>query len=183
MTFRNTTRTWGALSKALHWIIVLLIIVQWVIAERAHELKGAAKVNALGWHKSFGMTVLMLAIIRLVWRWMNPVPALDGVTKNWERALAHVSHFLLYALLFAIPLTGWMLSTAASFRVSWFGLFTWPDLVAPDRDTMNFMRSAHSWLFSGLITVALLHVAGALKHAFVDKNDVLRRMLPFGGSR
>src|SRR5262245_18299376 len=118
MTFRNTTRAWGSLSRALHWIVVLLIITQWVIAERAHELKGLAKVSALGWHKSFGMTVLMLAIIRLVWRWFNPVPSLDGLAKPWERVLANLSHFLLYALLFALPVTGWMLSSAANFPVS-----------------------------------------------------------------
>ena len=82
MTFRNTTRTWGSLSKALHWVIVLLIINQWVIAERAESLAGLAKLKALGWHKSFGMTILMLAVLRLVWRWMNPVPALDGARPN-----------------------------------------------------------------------------------------------------
>ena len=92
MTFRNTTRSWGALSKALHWLIVLLIINQWVIAARADSLPlGAAKLSALSWHKSFGMTILALAIIRLVWRWMNPVPTLQGMAKSWERALAQLA--------------------------------------------------------------------------------------------
>ena len=72
MTFRNTKLAWGSLTKALHWVIVLLIINQWWIAERADDLKGLAKLQALAWHKSFGMTIFMLAIIRLVWRWMNP---------------------------------------------------------------------------------------------------------------
>jgi cytochrome b561 len=183
MTFRNTTRDWGSLSKALHWIIVLLIITQWVIAERADELKGLAKVSALGWHKSFGMTILMLAIVRLVWRWINPVPTLDGLTRTWERVLAHLSHFLLYALLFAMPITGWLLSSAANFPVSWFKLFTWPDLIAPNRQTMDLMRDLHGMMFNVLVVVAILHVAGAIKHAVIDKNEVLRRMLPFGGAR
>src|SRR5688572_12318957 len=108
MTFRNTTIAWGSLSKALHWLIVLLIINQWVIASRADALPlGPAKLEALAWHKSFGITILTLAIFRLVWRLLNPTPDLASVTKPWERMLAHVSHFLLYALLFAIPLTGW----------------------------------------------------------------------------
>jgi cytochrome b561 len=184
MTFRNTTREWGALSKALHWIIVLLIIIQWIIAQRADALPlGPTKVEVLGYHKSFGMTVLMLAVLRLAWRWMNPVPTLAGVTKGWERALAHVSHFLLYALLFAMPLSGWMMSSAASFRVSYFKLFTWPDLVQPGQELFRQLQDLHHLLFNVLVVVALLHIAGALKHAVIDKNDVLKRMLPFGGGR
>src|SRR5690242_10077370 len=106
MSFRNTTRSWGTLSKALHWIVVILIIGQWFIAERADELpNGLAKLQALAWHKSFGMTILMLAILRLLWRVLNPVPDLTAETKPWERALAKLSHVLLYALIFALPLS------------------------------------------------------------------------------
>jgi len=180
MTFRNTNRSWGSLTKALHWIIVLLIINQWVIAEQAEELKGLAKLQALSWHKSFGMTILMLAIIRLVWRWMNPVPDLTAETKPWERVLAKISHVLLYALIFAMPLTGWMMSSARNFPVSWFKLFQFPDLVAPAEQTFHRMQDLHHLLFSVLVVVALLHAAGALKHHFIDRNDVLKRMLPFG---
>ena len=183
MTFRNTTREWGALSKALHWIIVLLILTQWVIAQRADALpNGLAKLQALAWHKSFGMTILMLAVIRLVWRWANPVPTLDGVTKSWERALAHLSHVLLYALIFAMPLTGWLMSSAKNYPVSWFKLFQWPDLVQPSEALFKRMQDLHHWLFYVLVAVAALHIAGAFKHAFIDKNDVLKRMLPFGGN-
>jgi cytochrome b561 len=181
MTFRNTTRSWGSLSKALHWLIVLLIINQWWIAERAEELKGLAKLEALAWHKSFGMTILMLAVLRLVWRLMNPTPDLTAETKPWERVLAKLSHVLLYALIFALPLTGWMMSSARNFPVSWFKLFQFPDLVAPARQTFDLMHDAHGALFAALVCVALLHIAGALKHHFIDKNDVLKRMLPFGG--
>jgi cytochrome b561 len=182
MNFRNTTRAWGALSKALHWIIVLLIINQWLIAERADDLpNGLAKLQALAWHKSFGITVLMLAIVRLVWRWLNPVPSLDGLAKPWERVLATLSHVLLYALIFAMPLTGWMMSSARNFPVSWFRLFQLPDLVAPDKALYEQMLDLHHLLFKVLVGVAVLHVAGALKHHFIDRNEVLKRMLPFGG--
>jgi cytochrome b561 len=180
MTFRNTNRAWGSLTKALHWIIVILIINQWWIAERAEDLKGMEKLQALAWHKSFGMTILMLAVIRLVWRWMNPVPDLTAETRPWERVLAKVSHLLLYALIFAMPLTGWMMSSARNFPVSWFKLFQFPDLVAPADKTFHQMNDLHHLLFSVLVAVALLHAAGALKHHFIDRNDVLKRMLPFG---
>jgi cytochrome b561 len=182
MTFRNTTRSWGALSKALHWIIVILIINQWVIAERADDLPlGLAKLQALAWHKSFGMTVLMLAVVRLIWRWMNPTPDLTAETKPWERVLAKLSHVLLYGLIFAMPLTGWLMSSAKNFPVSWFKLFQFPDLIQPDEAAFHRYHDLHHLLFKVLVVVAALHIAGALKHHFIDKNDVLKRMLPFGG--
>ena len=181
MSFRNTTRSWGALSKALHWIVVILIITQWIIAERADALpNGLAKLEALAWHKSFGMTIFMLAALRLLWRLVNPTPDLTAETKPWERMLAKVSHVLLYALIFAMPLTGWMMSSAKNFPVSWFKLFQFPDLVAPSEATFQRMHDLHGLLFATLVVVALLHIAGALKHHFIDKNDVLKRMLPFG---
>jgi cytochrome b561 len=184
MTFRNTKRSWGSLSRALHWIIVLLIINQWIIAERAEDLpKGPALIQALWWHKSFGITILMLAVIRLVWRWMNPVPDLTAETRPWERVLARISHVLLYGLIFALPLSGWMMSSARSFPVSWFGLFQLPDLVGPSPQLYERLLGMHHLLFSVLVVVAALHIAGALKHHFIDRNDVLRRMLPFGRVR
>jgi cytochrome b561 len=184
MTFRNTTRSWGALSKALHWIVVILIVVQFFIAARAYSLpRGPALIEAWGWHKSIGMTVFMLAVVRLVWRWMNPVPDLTAETRPWERTLAKLSHVLLYALIFSLPLTGLLMSQAKNFPVSWFHLLQWPDLVAPDRALSESMESAHKILVKALVGVALLHIAGALKHHIIDKNDVLKRMLPFGGIR
>jgi len=180
MPFRNTTRSWGSLSKAFHWLIVLLIINQWWIAERADELKGLAKLEALGTHKSFGMTILMLAVLRLLWRLVNPTPELTSETKPWERALARISHVSLYVLIFAMPLTGWMMSSAKNYPVSWFKMFQFPDLVAPAEQTFHQMLDLHHLLFKVLVGVALLHVAGALKHHFIDRNDVLKRMLPFG---
>ncbi|HET7809350.1 MAG TPA: cytochrome b [Steroidobacteraceae bacterium] len=181
MTFRNTTRSWGFLSKALHWLIVLLILNQWIIAERAHSLpKGPALIQALWWHKSFGITILMLAVIRLAWRLMNPVPDLRAETRPWERVLARVSHVLLYALIFAMPLSGWMMSSARNFPVSWFGWVQLPDLVGADPRLYERLNDLHELLFKVLVAVAALHAAGALKHHFIDRNDVLRRMLPFG---
>ena len=184
MSFRNTTRSWGFLSKTFHWVIVLMILNQWIIAERAESLpKGPALIQALWWHKSFGVTILALAVLRLAWRWLNPVPDLRAETRPWERALARLSHVLLYALIFAIPLSGWMMSSARSFPVSWFGWLQLPDLVNPDPRLYERLKDLHHLLFKVLVVVAALHVAGALKHHFIDRNDVLRRMLPFGRVR
>ena len=182
MSVRNSTRSWGSLSKALHWIIVLLIINQWVIGMRADSLPlGLAKLQALAWHKSFGITILGLAVVRLAWRWMNPVPDLHAETRPWERALARISHVLLYGLIFAMPITGWLMSSAKTYSVSWFNLFAFPNLVGKNDRVYQLMLDLHHLLFAALVIVAALHIAGALKHHFIDKNDVLKRMLPFGG--
>jgi cytochrome b561 len=185
MPFRNTTRSWGSLSKLLHWLIVLLIINQWAIATWADSKPeiSLARAKALTLHKSFGITILMLAVLRLLWRWTNPVPDLTAETRPWERVLAKLSHLLLYVLLFAMPLTGWMMSSAKNFPVSWFYQFQLPDLVAPNPQTFERMHDLHHLLFDVLVVVAAVHVLGALKHHFIDRNDVLKRMLPFGGSK
>jgi cytochrome b561 len=183
MSVRNSTRSWGSVSKALHWIIVLLIINQWVIAERAEDLAGLAKLKALGIHKSFGMTILMLAVIRLAWRLMNPVPDLTAETKPWERVLAKISHLLLYGLIFAMPITGWLMSSAKTYSVSWFKLFAFPNLVGKNDYVYHLTQDLHHILFKVLVAVAVLHALGALKHHFIDRNDVLKRMLPFGGAK
>ena len=188
MPFRNTKRAWGSLSKALHWLIVLLIINQWLIAERAEDLTGFQKFTALNWHKWFGMTIFMLAIVRLVWRIANPVPDLTAETRPWERVLARVSHFLLYALIFAMPLTGWIMDSgykdAATHPMFLYGLFEWPrigfimHLDPPVRDRVHdLFGEAHeliSWLVYALFA---LHVAGALKHQ-MEGHKELQRMLP-----
>jgi cytochrome b561 len=179
MILRNTRSSWGVLSKSLHWLIVLLIITQWSIAEYAHDLSLAKKIPVLNVHKSIGITILALAVIRLVWRWMNPVPELASKTRPWERVLAHLSHLLLYALIFAMPLSGWLMTSAKNVPVSWFKLFQLPDLVGPDPALGESMKHLHHVLFDVLLGVAVVHVLGALKHAIIDRNDVLKRMLPF----
>jgi cytochrome b561 len=180
MSLRNTDRAWGTLSKSLHWLIVLLIIAQPLLANYADSLSGPAKIGPLSLHKSLGITILALAVLRCVWRLANPVPSLSTLA-TWERVLAGFSHFALYGLLFAIPLTGWMMSSARNFPVSWFNLLQLPDLVQPGRGTYELMHDLHKTLVYALFVVALLHVAGALKHHFLDKSDILKRMLPFGG--
>ncbi len=184
MQIRNTTIRWGALSKFFHWTIVVLVITQWVLAAAAHDLpNGLEKFTTLARHKSIGITILVLALLRLLWRWANPTPELPTTLKPYERWLAHGTHFALYALLFAQPITGWIMSSAADFPVSYFGWFTLPDLVQPDKQFAKFMEEVHHWLFRGIVCVAILHIFAALWHHFRLKDDVLKRMLPFGDLR
>ncbi len=180
MQVRNTTRRWGAVSKLLHWAIVALVITQFVLANLAGNLPlGMAKLGMLARHKSVGITVLALALLRLLWRSTQPAPALPAGMPTPQRWLAQGTHLLLYLLLLAMPLSGWLMSSAKNYPVSWFGLLQLPDLVAPGEATFTAMRNAHEAMAALLALTALLHLLGALKHHFFDRDDVLRRMLPF----
>ena len=185
MPLRNTTTRWGSVAQLLHWTIVVLIIVQFVLASIAEKLPlGLKKLVVLARHKSFGITILMLAVIRLGWRLANREhPPLPDNLKPYERALAHFTHASLYILLFAQPITGWIMSSARKFPVSWFSLFQLPDLVSPNKALYDVMVTTHGVLAWAIIIVVALHVLGALKHHFVLKDDTLRRMLPFTKTR
>ena len=180
MPLRNTTRRWGLIAQLFHWVIVALIIVQLTLAEMADDLpNGMRKLTLLARHKSFGITILMLVIVRLLWRSLNPTPLLPTTLKPYERLLARWTHALLYVLLFAMPLSGWMMSSARGFPVSWFGFFTLPDLVPKNKSLYEALITTHETLAWVLAVVVVLHVAAALKHHFMLRDDVLRRMLPF----
>ncbi|HEX4675380.1 MAG TPA: cytochrome b [Steroidobacteraceae bacterium] len=191
MTIRNTTVRWGHVSQFLHWLIVVLLIVQVTVASMAEDLPPVKKIGPLAWHKSIGITIMALAVLRLLWRWANPTPLLPGTLKPYERVLASFTHATLYILLFAMPLSGWMMSSARGFPVAWFGFFpkSWfgsvqlPDLVPKNKSLYDVMLTTHQTLQWALYTVVFLHVAAALKHHFLLKDDVLRRMLPFTKNR
>lgn len=182
MQIRNSAERYGAVAQALHWLIVVLLVVQVTTALLADDMPvGLAKLTMLARHKSFGMTILMLAVLRVLWRIVTPAPALPANLKPYERRLARITHFALYALLFIMPLTGWVMSAAHNYPVSWFHLFTWPNPVAPDHELAETLEDVHETFAFVLGGVVTLHILAALKHRFVLKDDVLQRMLPFTG--
>jgi cytochrome b561 len=171
-------------AQTFHWIIAALVVMQFVLANMADDLPiGVHKLALLARHKSFGMTVLVLAIVRLLWRLRNPPPQLPDGMAPAERMLARATHAAFYVLLFAMPLTGWMMSSAKNYSVSWFGVFTWPNLIGKNETAFELLRSTHHVLGYILFSIAILHVLAALKHHFWNKDDVLVRMLPFSGLR
>ncbi|MBW4051405.1 MAG: cytochrome b [Proteobacteria bacterium] len=179
MPMRNDRARWGAVSQTFHWLIVAMILAQAVLAllfKRMH--RGPEAAALIGVHKSFGMTILVLAALRLLWRWANPVPDLPGTLKSHERFLARFSHGALYALLFAMPLTGWLGSSALGFAVRWFNLFSIPDPLGKDRALGHALYTTHSILALALGLILVLHIAAAVRHHWVLKDDVLRRMWP-----
>src|SRR6185437_11341249 len=181
MSIRNTRERWGSLSQFLHWLIVALIALQATLGLTGIMLPlGLEKLAVLARHKSVGITILGLATVRLLWRWLNPTPPLPSNLKAHERFLAHFTHAALYVLLFAMPLTGWIMSSARGFPVSWFNLYQLPDLVPKSETLYDAMVTTHAALAIALAVTVALHIAGALKHHFVLKDNTLRRMLPFG---
>jgi len=180
MPNQNSPPRYSALAKLFHWVIAGLIVIQFVLARMAEDLPlGAHKLALLARHKSFGMTVLMLAILRLLWRLKNPPPELPAGMTPLERTLARGTHIVFYVLLFTMPLTGWTMSSAKNYSVSWFGLFTWPNLIAKNESAFNFLKATHDTLSNVLFAVAVLHILAALKHHFWNRDNVLLRMLPF----
>ncbi|HEX4152911.1 MAG TPA: cytochrome b [Steroidobacteraceae bacterium] len=180
MPTRTKPARYGIPAQLLHWVIAGLIVTQFVLGRMALPLPlGARKLGLLARHKSVGMTILMLAVLRLAWRLWHPAPPLPAGMRPWERWAAHVSHVALYVLIFVMPLTGWMMSSAKNYSVSWFGLFTWPDLIGKNETAFNVLRSTHHALSNVLFVVALLHILAALKHHFWDRDEVLVRMTPF----
>ena len=169
-----------AVAQWLHWIIAALIAIQFGLAWTADDLPlGLRKLSLLARHKSFGMTILMLAILRIIWRLANPPPELPAGMTPIERTLARATHVAFYVLLFAMPLTGWTMSSAKNYSVSWFGLFTWPNLISKNEAAFEILKTTHDYLSDLLLAIVILHVLAALKHHFWNKDNVLLRMLPF----
>ena len=176
---RNTRTRWGALSQLLHWLMAALIGVQIGLGLTGADLPlGMSKLATLARHKSLGLTILALAIIRLAWRALNPTPAPPAALKAYERRLARATHAALYVLLIALPMTGWIMSSARGFPVSWFNLVQLPNLVTPSPPLYHAMVLTHGVLASALGLILILHVAAAIRHHFVLRDEILRRMLP-----
>ena len=184
MQLRNTPETYGVLAKFLHWTIVVLIIAQYVIIESAEDLPdGIEKLAIITRHKSVGMLILSLAIVRIGWKlWNrgNPVPV---VMPKLQKIAAVAGHGLLYLLILAQPISGWMMSSAANYPVTFFGLFQFPAIVGPNEGAHETYEDVHEFLFGAIVVIAVVHVLAALYHHFIQKDDTLRRMLPFGRSR
>ena len=181
---RNSRTQWGVVSQFIHWISAALIVGMVVLGVIMVDLPlGVQKLELYALHKSIGIVILAFTAARLAWRLSGTRPVLLGPSRPYERVLAHAVHVSFYIVLIAMPLTGWLMSSAANFSVSVFGLFTLPDLVAPDKALGDTFEAAHSWLAWVLIGLVALHVAGALKHHFVLRNDTLRRTIPGWRSR
>jgi len=169
---------------SLHWLIALLIFAAFPLGLYMHDLSlSPTKLRLYSYHKWIGVTIFMLAILRLWWRARHPVPTLPLTMKRWEKLAAHGTHHTIYLLLFIIPLSGWLMSSAKGFQTVWFGVLPLPDLVGKDKALGATLENMHSILNYGLLALVLAHIGAALKHHFFVHDDVLTRILPFAGKR
>jgi cytochrome b561 len=176
MQITNTKKHFGLVAILLHWIIAILIIG--LLAEGLYMVKMAISLEKLkffGWHKEYGILVLLLVVARTMWRIGNITPELD--LPWWEVLAARSVHLAFYAFMFALPITGWLITSSAGLPVSFFGWFVLPDLVTANPEHMEQFEFFHKWLGYALILTICMHTAAALKHHFIDKDDILRRML------
>lgn len=166
----------------LHWLVALGLIGTFALG---FYMKGLAlspdKLKLYAWHKWAGMTLLVLIVVRLAWRLSHPAPELPISMKPMERLLAHAGHWLLYALMLAIPVSGWLMSSAQGFQVVWFGVVPLPDLVPKNAALGDLFKDVHVVLNYTMLITLIGHIGAALQHHFIKKDTVLTRMLPFAG--
>ncbi len=182
MILKNTVDSWGAVAKSFHWLLALLIFFQLALGTIAEEARlSPLKLDLFVWHKSIGVTILLLVILRLAWRLNNPLPSMPAGTPAWETKLARIGHILLYVLMFAVPMTGWWVSDTSRIPFKAFWLVPVPDLMVANRDMSELAGEVHGALTKLLLLVVVIHIAAALRHHFLLRNQVLTRMLPWRG--
>jgi len=175
----NTRERWGSVSIGLHWTIAALVLLVQVPAGITMVSVDPGTVQNVGYniHKTTGLVILLLAIVRLGWRWSNPVPVLPADLPGWQATAARTTHALLYLVLFAMPITGFLYTAMGGFPVPFFMLYDLARLVPENKPVAEWFKLAHLTLQWLLYATVLLHVAGALQHHLVRKDGILRRML------
>ncbi|UOD31773.1 cytochrome b [Massilia violaceinigra] len=163
-----------------HWLIALLIVGAFIMGLVMTDIPGITptKLKYYSWHKWAGVTVLALAALRLLWRLTHRAPAYPASMPAWQKGAAHGLHGVLYLLMFAVPLSGYLYTLSAGIPVVYFGLFELPIIIAADPELKPVLKGVHYWLNMGLAACVALHLAAALKHQFIDRDGVLKRMLP-----
>lgn len=173
------TTHYTAPAKALHWLMALLLGGLLGLGFYMADLPlSPEKIQLFSWHKWAGVTLFALVWLRLFWRLMRRPPAYPDSMTPLQKAAAHGGHFALYALMLAIPVSGWLMSSAKGVQTVWFGVLPLPDLLSRDKALGHQLEALHSALAVGLMVLVGVHIAAALYHYRVLKDDILQRMLP-----
>lgn len=168
----------------LHWVLGAALIAVFALGVYMADLPfSPQRLKFYSWHKWAGMLILLLSVLRLVWRLTHRPPALPAAIEQamprWQAVAHHATHHGLYLLFFAVPLIGWAYSSAAGFPVVLFGVLPLPDFVPVDKALAELIKPWHQISAFAMAALVLLHVAGALKHALIDRDGLLQRMSPF----
>lgn len=180
MILKNTDERWGPISQFLHWLIMVLILALGVVGLVMVELPRSPRwFWVYDLHKSIGLSVLALVVLRLLWRLFAGTPRPVPGTPHWQERIASITHWMLYGLMFAVPLSGWLYDSVSGLRpLRWFWLFKMPKLAEPSQSLKPLVRDAHEWLFWALIALVLVHAAAAFYHHAFQRDATLTRMLP-----
>ncbi len=177
--FQVPIERYGAVAQALHWLVFVLIVASFGIGLSMVELPvSPQRIRYVALHKSVGLTIFLLTALRLLWRHLHPAPPLPESMPAWEKTASGAAHALLYVLVLAVPVSGWIMSSALGFPTRFFGLAQLPDLLDKNRELGEFLKQVHFLLNKALLALIALHVAAALKHHLLDRDAVLLRMLP-----
>ncbi len=162
---------------SLHWLMALAFFAMLGLGFYMTSLSlSPTKLQLYSWHKWVGVSVFLLAVLRLVWRASHRPPALPQSMSPAAKALAHLGHWALYFFMFAIPLSGWLMSSAMGFQTVWFGVLPLPDLIDKNKELASFFAAAHLYLNVAFIATIAGHIIAALKHQFINKDNLLARM-------
>ena len=179
MPLKNTENRWGGMAQSLHWLMALGILGNDILGLIMDEMpRGMAKLNTFAIHKSIGLTVLALLILRVSWRLFDRAPP-DEPMPRWQRFAAHATHGVLYLLMLAIPLSGWIYNSLHGYPLQWFKWFNLPALMEKNEALSDLAGETHEALFWVLVAVLVAHVGGALVHHWFERDNTLLRMLPF----
>lgn len=175
-----TSPTYTRVAIILHWLIAAAIFSTFLLGQYMTQLQlSPVKLKLYSYHKWIGATIFLLVLFRMVWRLSHRPPAPPAAMPAWQHTAATTAHFLLYVLTLTIPISGWLMSSASGFQVVYLGHFPLPDLVAKNKQLAEQLKQVHETLNWVMLGVVILHVAAALKHHMVDRDEVLQRMLPF----
>jgi cytochrome b561 len=164
----------------LHWLVALALIATFAVGLYMSDLPlSPEKLRIYSWHKWAGVTIFLLVLLRLLWRLTHRPPAPPVSMPAWQQAAAETAHRLLYLLMLAVPLSGWLMSSAKGVQTVYFGVLPLPDLLAKDKALGEALETVHQALNYTMAGLVVLHVGAAIKHHVIDRDDVLSRMLPF----
>ena len=172
-------QAYNGIAKTFHWLVFALMSGAFAVGFYMADLPlSPAKLQLVSWHKWTGVTIFMLVLLRLCWRLMNPPPAQTAAMSQWQLQASEAMHRLLYVLMLAMPLSGWLMSSAKGVPTVWFGLVQLPDLLEKNKPLGKALEEVHEILGFIILAFVTIHVLAALKHHFIDRDNVLARMLP-----
>jgi cytochrome b561 len=181
-TLQNTEQRYGAVAVGLHWLMAAVLVALLALGLYMVRLPDVGfdtrKIVLILCHKELGLVALMLAALRLAWRVGSALPSLAGTLPDWQHVIARFVHLCFYGLMFALPVTGWLMSSAAGIPVSLLGLFDLPDLVPYSEHWFQVLIDIHQWLGYALIVCIVAHAGAALRHHFLFKDETLKKMWP-----